>query len=33
VEKPFSEVELMDTAARVLNGHFHGFSTVESAPA
>ncbi len=29
VEKPFSEVDLMDTAAQVLNGHFRGFKTVE----
>jgi PAS domain S-box-containing protein len=33
VEKPFSEVDLMNTAARVLNGHFEGFKTVEDAPA
>jgi PAS domain S-box-containing protein len=33
VEKPFSEAELMSTAAQVLNGHFHGFKTVESTPA
>jgi CheY-like chemotaxis protein len=28
VEKPFSEAGLMETAAKVLNGHFHGFKTV-----
>ena len=33
VEKPFSETELMSTAAQVLNGHFRGFKTTESAPA
>ena len=33
VEKPFSEAELMSAAAQVLNGHFHGFKTVESTPA
>jgi len=33
VEKPFSEVDLMDTAARVLNGHFHGFKSVQASPA
>jgi hypothetical protein len=31
VEKPFSEAELMSAAARVLNGHFLGFETIESA--
>jgi two-component system cell cycle sensor histidine kinase/response regulator CckA len=30
VKKPFTEVELMDTAAQVLNGHFRGFTTVQS---
>jgi PAS domain S-box-containing protein len=29
VEKPFSEIELMDMAAQVLNGHFQGFKTIE----
>ena len=29
VEKPFSEIELMDIAAQVLNGHFRGFKTIE----
>jgi PAS domain S-box-containing protein len=33
VEKPFSEAELVDTAAQVLNGHFGGFNTTQSAPA
>jgi two-component SAPR family response regulator len=33
VEKPFSEAALMGTAARVLNGHFRGFKTIENAPA
>ena len=33
VEKPFSEAELMGMAAQVLNGHFRGFNTIESAPA
>jgi two-component system cell cycle sensor histidine kinase/response regulator CckA len=33
VEKPFSEVDLMDMAARVLNGHFQGFKTIEAPPA
>jgi CheY-like chemotaxis protein len=33
VEKPFSELELTDTAARVLGGHFHGFSTIQNDPA
>jgi two-component system, cell cycle sensor histidine kinase and response regulator CckA len=33
VEKPFTEAELMGTAARVLNGHFHGFTTIQGAPA
>ena len=33
VEKPFSEVELMRMAAQVLNGHFHGFNTIQGAPA
>jgi PAS domain S-box-containing protein len=28
VEKPFTEGELMGTAAQVLNGHFHGFTTI-----
>jgi CheY-like chemotaxis protein len=31
VEKPFSEAELMSAAARVLDGHFRGFETIESA--
>ncbi len=30
VEKPFSEADLMDKAARVLNGHFRGYKTVEN---
>jgi two-component system cell cycle sensor histidine kinase/response regulator CckA len=30
IEKPFSEAELMGTAAQVLNGHFRGFNTIES---
>jgi hypothetical protein len=29
VEKPFSESELLTEAARVLNGHFPGFKTVD----
>jgi PAS domain S-box-containing protein len=33
VEKPFSEVDLMDMAAQVLNGHFHGFKSVQATPA
>jgi hypothetical protein len=33
VEKPFSEVDLMDIAAQVLNGHFQGFKTIEGTPA
>jgi PAS domain S-box-containing protein len=33
VEKPFSEVDLMDMAAQVLNGHFHGFKSVQVSPA
>jgi PAS domain S-box-containing protein len=33
VEKPFSEVDLMDMAAQVLNGHFHGFKSVQETPA
>jgi PAS domain S-box-containing protein len=33
VEKPFSEVDLMDMAAQVLNGHFHGFKSVQASPA
>jgi PAS domain S-box-containing protein len=33
VEKPFSEVDLMDMAAQVLNGHFHGFKSVPASPA
>jgi two-component system, cell cycle sensor histidine kinase and response regulator CckA len=28
VEKPFSEADLMDKSARVLNGHFQGFKTI-----
>jgi two-component system cell cycle sensor histidine kinase/response regulator CckA len=30
VEKPFTEVELMGTAAQVLNGHFRGFNTIQT---
>jgi hypothetical protein len=33
VEKPFTELELMGTAAQVLNGHFRGFNTIQSDPA
>jgi CheY-like chemotaxis protein len=33
VEKPFSELELTGTAAQVLNGHFHGFNTIQTDPA
>jgi PAS domain S-box-containing protein len=33
VEKPFTELELMGTAAQVLNGHFLGFNTIQSDPA
>jgi hypothetical protein len=33
VEKPFSEAELMGTATQVLNGHFRGFTTIQSDPA
>jgi PAS domain S-box-containing protein len=33
VEKPFTEAELIGTAAKVLNGHFRGFTTTQSAPA
>jgi nitrogen-specific signal transduction histidine kinase/CheY-like chemotaxis protein len=33
VEKPFSEAELMGAAARVLNGHFRGFNTIQSGSA
>jgi PAS domain S-box-containing protein len=33
VEKPFTEAELMGTAAQVLNGHFRGFTTIQTAPA
>jgi PAS domain S-box-containing protein len=33
VEKPFSEADLMDMAAKVLNGHFHGFKSVQRSPA
>jgi PAS domain S-box-containing protein len=33
VEKPFTEAELMGTAAQVLNGHFRGFTTIAGAPA
>jgi CheY-like chemotaxis protein len=33
VEKPFSEAELMGTAAQILNGHFGGFTTTQSASA
>jgi CheY-like chemotaxis protein len=32
VEKPFSEAELLAQAGRVLNGHFHGFQTIEGSP-
>jgi PAS domain S-box-containing protein len=31
VQKPFTEVELIDTAAQVLNGHFGGFTTTQCA--
>jgi CheY-like chemotaxis protein len=33
VEKPFTEAELTSMAAQVLNGQFHGFTTIQSAPA
>jgi PAS domain S-box-containing protein len=33
VEKPFTELELMGSAAQVLNGHFRGFNTIQSDPA
>ena len=33
LEKPYSESDLMDKAARVLNGHFQGFQTIEGSPA
>ena len=33
VEKPFSEADLLDKAGQVLNGHFHGFKTIEGTPA
>jgi PAS domain S-box-containing protein len=33
VEKPFSEVDLMDMAAQVLDGHFHDFKSVQGSPA
>jgi hypothetical protein len=33
VEKPFSEADLMDMAAQVLNGHFHGYKSVQRSPA
>jgi two-component system cell cycle sensor histidine kinase/response regulator CckA len=33
VKRPFSEVELIGTAAMVLNGHFRGFTTIQSDPA
>jgi PAS domain S-box-containing protein len=33
LEKPFSEADLMDKSARVLNGHFQGFKTIESTQA
>jgi two-component system cell cycle sensor histidine kinase/response regulator CckA len=33
VEKPFTELELMGTAAQVLNGHFRSFNTIQSDPA
>jgi nitrogen-specific signal transduction histidine kinase/CheY-like chemotaxis protein len=32
VEKPFSEADLLDMAGKVLNGHFHGFTTSRIAP-
>jgi len=32
VEKPFSEADLLATAAQVLNGHFQGFTTNEGTP-
>jgi len=32
VEKPFTEDELMGTAAQVLNGHFRGFTTTQGTP-
>ena len=32
VEKPFSEADLLAMAARVLNGHFHGFITIQETP-
>ena len=33
VEKPFSEADLLATAGQVLNGHFHGFETIQGTPA
>jgi two-component system cell cycle sensor histidine kinase/response regulator CckA len=33
VEKPFSEADLMDKSARVLNGHFQGFKTIKGTEA
>jgi signal transduction histidine kinase/CheY-like chemotaxis protein len=33
VGKPFSEADLLATAARVLNGHFKGFTTIDGTPA
>jgi signal transduction histidine kinase len=32
VEKPFSEAELLAQAGLVLNGHFHGFQTIDGSP-
>ena len=31
VEKPFSEADLLAMAGQVLNGHFHGFTTIRGA--
>jgi CheY-like chemotaxis protein len=33
VEKPFSEADLLAMAGQVLNGHFHGFATIQGTPA
>jgi len=33
VEKPFSEADLMEIAAHVLNGHFRGYKTIEGTQA
>jgi signal transduction histidine kinase/CheY-like chemotaxis protein len=33
VEKPFSEAHLLAVAGQVLNGHFHGFTTIRGTPA